>query len=177
MHPRLPLLPYPIAGLSACIDDNRLYIIGGYSNGIDKAASKQVAYLESGSDHWVHVHPMNIARKFSLACALDQCIYVMGGDSGSKCTSLERYDRKTEKWELLVADFGISISRSDRLTAFDDHIYYLTHSDDANNAANADNNHYYNNYKKYDKSLNEISSDTCNRDQILRTVRFIDKSI
>ena len=167
-HPQLPLLPNPTYGLSVCLDDNRLYIIGG-SYRRDGVACKKVAYLQSGTDRWVSVSPMNIARKFSAVCALDHFIYVMGGDCESSCSSLERYNPTTNTWELLSSDIGLSVGVDDRLTAFNGHLYYLAHSEKIKGG------HYYNFGKQYDLSQNKMTSNIVDENRILRTVVFIDK--
>ena len=126
------------------MDDDRLYIVGGYTK--DKAiASKEVAYIKSGSDHWVSVCPMNIARKFSKVCALDRYLYVLGGDIGSTCNSLERYNSTTDTWELLSSD--VDINGKGELTAFEGNLYYLE-----KNSSVAS----YENARKYDLLQNNM---------------------
>ncbi|EDV18816.1 uncharacterized protein TRIADDRAFT_62715 [Trichoplax adhaerens] len=94
-------LPKPIALLSPCLCDNRLYIIGG-SHENSSTATNEVAYLESGSDHWVYVSPMNVARNDSVVAVLDNLIYVGGGQNDKgKVDSFERYNPSTDTWELL----------------------------------------------------------------------------
>ena len=166
VRPNLPSLPNPIAGLSVCLYNEQLYIIGGYSNQ-DKVASKEVAFLQSGSDDWVSICPMNIARTFSIACALNQFIYVLGGDSDSPCNSLERYNTKTKKWQLWIADIGKPIKYTDRLTVYNKDLYYLTKLRGCK----------YNRYRKYDKQSNKLTVSSCKRGRIQHTIYFIDQSI
>ena len=163
----MPSIPTPTAGLSVCLGDDRLYIVGGYTKDED-IASKEVAYIESGSDHWVSVCPMNIARKFSKVCALDRFLYVLGGDNGSKYNSLERYNPTTDTWELLSSDVGITISHEGRLTAFEGNLYYLV-------VISTSSFYCLKSIRKYDLLQNKLIS--CNRPYGLRcTLRIVDEN-
>ena len=164
----MPSLPYPIACHWACVDDDRLYIFGGYIQG---KLSNKVAYLQSGSDHWVSVCPMEKGRIRGIACALDHFIYVIGGiGEGYMYHSLDRYDPTTNTWESVLSEIDLRISQYDNLTAFDGHLYYLGYSHRTNCP------HYYDNIKQYDPIQNKFISSTANQEQLLRTVRFINTS-
>ena len=120
----MPSLPNPIAGLSVCLDDNRLYIIGGY-NLDENVGCNAVAYLQSGSDNWVSVQPMNIAPKYRRVCVLDHIIYVLGiDDLEYNRNSLESYNPITDTWELLLSNIDTTISRNSKLRAFEGKIYF-----------------------------------------------------
>ncbi|EDV28302.1 uncharacterized protein TRIADDRAFT_53801 [Trichoplax adhaerens] len=122
-------LPKPIALLSPCLCDNRLYIIGG-SHENSSTATNEVAYLESGSDHWVYVSPMNVARNDSVVAVLDNLIYVGGGQNNKwKVRSFERYNPSTDTWELL--NWSIPFSEfpdSHVLTVYDGCLNYIWNS-------------------------------------------------
>ena len=93
---RLPDLPEPRHSTSVLLSDNEVYVVGGgYRN-----CSSSVYYLSLGSDSWLIKKSMPYAISSPLVIKVQQCIYVLGGNTYyDVLSSVSQYNIKDDTWK------------------------------------------------------------------------------
>ena len=92
--------PQGWGGLNACILNNKIYVVGGFS---DQAIVGDVSVYDPATDTWERKSPLNTARWGHTSNVVNGKIYVMGGCSGASgkaLKSIEVYDPEKDLWEL-----------------------------------------------------------------------------
>lgn len=77
--------------------NGKLYAIGGYND--DNTAFKVVEEYDPATDTWTTKASSNEGHAAHASCAIDDIIYVFGGDKGEKWhAGVEAYDPATDSW-------------------------------------------------------------------------------
>ena len=90
-------IPTPRVVISAGVVDNKIYVIGGSSDGINNLAVNEV--YDPLTDTWETKKPMPTPRNFLSTAVVDGVIYTIGGDwNNDGSTTVETYDPLTDTW-------------------------------------------------------------------------------
>ncbi|CAE1312990.1 KLHL19 [Acanthosepion pharaonis] len=97
---RLPDLPVPRSGLSACVVKGILYVVGGRNNSPDgNMDSASLDMYDPYRNVWRPCAQMTVPRNRVGVGTIDNMIYAVGGSHGTQHhDTAERYDPDTEKW-------------------------------------------------------------------------------
>ncbi|XP_050399946.1 kelch-like ECH-associated protein 1 [Patella vulgata] len=102
---RLPDLPVPRSGLSACLVKGSLYVVGGRNNSPDgNMDSGSTDMYDPMRNMWMPRTPMNVPRNRVGIAVIDGMIYAVGGSQGQQhhC-SAERYDADIDRWKNIAS--------------------------------------------------------------------------
>jgi N-acetylneuraminic acid mutarotase len=92
-----PRLPLPLDHPAAATLDDRVYIAGGHSNGLDSAR----LYRLDG-DHWIPLAPMRFARGGHALIATAGKLYAIGGNTAAgNLSSVEAYNPTSNTWTVV----------------------------------------------------------------------------
>ena len=90
-------IPNPRVVISAGVVDNKIYVIGGSSDGINSLDVNEV--YDPLTDTWETKKLMPTARNFLSTAVVDGIIYTIGGNwNNDGSTTVEAYDPKTDTW-------------------------------------------------------------------------------
>jgi len=94
-------MPTPRSGAALAVVDDKIYVIGGYSD-VDQFAVNE--RYDPKTDTWTTLTPMPNSRSGAVAAVVDGKIYVIGGvdKNGNPLSLNERYDPKTDTWITLA---------------------------------------------------------------------------
>jgi len=97
---RLADLPMPRSGVSACVVQGRLYVIGGRNNSPDgNVDSGAVDCYDPTVNTWQSCAGMSVARNRVGTATIDGLLYAVGGShGGTHHKSVERYDPSQDSW-------------------------------------------------------------------------------
>lgn len=145
---RLPDLPTPRSGLSACVVKGSFYVVGGRNNSHDgNMDCNSLEMYDSLRKQWVTKCPMSVPRNRVGVGVIDNMIYAVGGSQGQQhhCT-VERYDPDCDKWTnvapMKIKRIGVGVASLNRL------LYAVGGYDGANRLRSAE---------CYDPEVNEWS--------------------
>ncbi|XP_041357130.1 kelch-like ECH-associated protein 1 isoform X2 [Gigantopelta aegis] len=101
---RLPDLPTPRSGLSACIVRGALYIVGGRNNSPDgNMDSNALDMYDPMRNAWSPRTPMTVPRNRVGIGVIDGMIYAVGGSQGqTHHRSAEKYDPELDSWTMIA---------------------------------------------------------------------------
>jgi len=99
--PRAPML-YRRKEHAAVLLNGYVYTFGGY-DGSAKEFLTQCEKFDIAKNAWITCSPMNVPRCAAGACTVgNKNIYVFGGyDGNERVGSIERYDPRSDHWELI----------------------------------------------------------------------------
>jgi hypothetical protein len=97
--PRLPNLPQARSAHAAVAVGERIYVLGGTSDGGDVLDTVYTIDVASGTPTWLAAPPMPRPRRGHQAIVLDGRIYVLGGTDGLDPIPLvDVFDPSTDTW-------------------------------------------------------------------------------
>jgi DNA-binding CsgD family transcriptional regulator len=136
-------LPSPLSNFGATAFENKIYVMGGESDGKIVAAAER---YDPEADSWDSLAPMPTAVADMSAVVVGGRIYVPGGRiaSGRVTNILEAYDPNTNQWETRAA-MPLALSAYS-LAAFEGKIYLF---------GGWDGEHYVASAYEYDPSADE----------------------
>lgn len=82
-------LPWPAAGLGACLHNERLCIAGGKS---DNGVEDKFAYLDSTTKRWIALPPLESGRIVMGALTIGNTLYLIGGRGRDGKTPIPNLD-------------------------------------------------------------------------------------
>lgn len=89
-------LPTPRTGASACVFNNKIYVIGGYMPSSGDLAVNEV--YDPLMDTWETKQPMPTRRGYLFTPIINDTIYAMGGGNKKYTDKNEAYDPVTDSW-------------------------------------------------------------------------------
>ncbi|XP_071116655.1 kelch-like ECH-associated protein 1B isoform X2 [Haliotis cracherodii] len=100
---RLPDLPTPRSGLSACLVRGALYVVGGRNNSPDgNMDSNTLDMYDPMRNVWTPRSPMTVPRNRVGVGVIDGMIYAVGGSQGqTHHKSAEKYDPELDCWTMV----------------------------------------------------------------------------
>ncbi|ORM42280.1 Influenza virus NS1A-binding -like protein B [Babesia sp. Xinjiang] len=81
-----------------CTLGDRLFCVGGFDG---TSVLDSVESYDARMRNWIHVAPLNTPRSSPMIAQQNDMLYAMGGTCGERLQSVERYDPRMNKWELL----------------------------------------------------------------------------
>jgi hypothetical protein len=97
--PRLPNLPAPRSAHAAVAVGERIYVLGGTSNGSDVLDTVYTIDVAAGTPTWLAAPPMPRPRRGHRAVVLEGRIYVLGGTDGlDPIPVVDVFDPATNTW-------------------------------------------------------------------------------
>lgn len=81
--------------------DGRIYALGGFDG---SQILSHVEALDPRMKSWMPVEPMLTPRSSAAATIFGTSLWVMGGTSGSRLRTVERYEPRANKWEVVRSD-------------------------------------------------------------------------
>lgn len=91
-------LKQPRRNNGGCMFSDRLFCVGGF-DGFNVLDS--VETYDARMKNWIQIAPMNTARSSPMIASQNGLLYALGGTSGERLRSVERYDPRMNKWESL----------------------------------------------------------------------------
>jgi N-acetylneuraminic acid mutarotase len=94
--------------VAVCVLGGCIYVLGGFGSGVDL---DKVEEYDLVADTWTTLAPMPTKRFSAVACVVDDCIIVTGGDhsveeGGEMVTKqldvVEKYDPATQAWSTVA---------------------------------------------------------------------------
>nr|PIM05435.1 kelch repeat and K+ channel tetramerization domain-containing protein [Toxoplasma gondii COUG] len=79
----------------------RHFAIGGF-DGSDILSS--VECYDPRMKNWMQVAPLTTPRSSAMCCVRDDHLYVLGGTNGERLRTVEMYDHRMNKWEVLPSE-------------------------------------------------------------------------
>ena len=114
-------IPTPRAGACACVVDNKIYVIGGYSTSFGNFAVNEV--YDPSTDTWQIKSPLPQPRGWPSCSVVNGIIYVIGGGYPTATKRVDAYDPVTNTWTQ-KADM-LSVRRSAQACVVDGIIYNI----------------------------------------------------
>jgi Kelch motif len=90
-----PAYPFPVDHAAAADADHRLYVAGGYSNGVPRG---DVYRVNADQDGWERLAPLHHPRGALALVALGSTLYAVGGAAGNEMAVVEAYDTIRDVW-------------------------------------------------------------------------------
>ena len=90
-----PAYPFPVDHAAAATSDERLYVAGGYSNGVPRG---DLYRINSTADGWERLAAMRHPRGALVLVALGSTLYAIGGAAGGEVAPIEAYDTIQNVW-------------------------------------------------------------------------------
>jgi Kelch motif len=91
-----PAYPFPVDHGAAVTAERRLYVAGGYSNGVARA---DLYRINSSLNSWEKLAPMHHPRGALALVAMGQTLYAIGGAArGTEVAQVEAYDTVQNVW-------------------------------------------------------------------------------
>jgi hypothetical protein len=90
-----PDYPFPVDHPAAATADGRLYVAGGYSNGVPRA---DLYRIDNSLSRWERLAPMHHPRGAPALVALDRVLYAIGGAAGGEVAQVEAYSTTNNAW-------------------------------------------------------------------------------
>ncbi|HEY8811143.1 MAG TPA: hypothetical protein VIO86_01490 [Candidatus Dormibacteraeota bacterium] len=90
-----PSYPFPVDHAAAASSDRRLYVAGGYSNGVPRG---DLYRSGPGLATWEPLAPMHHPRGALALVALGSLLYAIGGAAGGEVAPVEAYDTVRNVW-------------------------------------------------------------------------------
>jgi N-acetylneuraminic acid mutarotase len=90
-------MPTPRVGASACVFDNKIYVMGGMITGYLDVANNEV-YDPSENTWDIRKASMPTARSYLLTAVVNDTIYAIGGGYPTSTKKVEAYDPATNTW-------------------------------------------------------------------------------
>jgi Kelch motif len=90
-----PAFPFPVDHVAATTSDGRLYVAGGYSNGVPRG---DLYRINTTQDGWERLAPMHHPRGALVLLALGGILYAIGGAAGAEVAPVEAYDTSQGGW-------------------------------------------------------------------------------
>jgi hypothetical protein len=90
-----PSYPFPVDHAAAATADGRLYVAGGYSNGV---ARGDLYRLDSTLGSWERLVPLRHPRGALVLVAVGRFLYAIGGAAGGEVAPVEVYDSLQGTW-------------------------------------------------------------------------------
>jgi N-acetylneuraminic acid mutarotase len=91
-------IPTPRAGMTACVIDNKIFVIGG-NNGSPNYSDLAVNEVyDPATNTWEVKAPMPAARGFLSSAVVNGIIYAIGGGYATPTNSLYAYNPTTNSW-------------------------------------------------------------------------------
>src|SRR3972149_8603070 len=102
-------IPTPRAAAPACVIDNKIYVIGGYSPSFGNFAVNEV--YDPSTDTWQTKSPLPQARGYLSCAVVNGIIYAIGGGYPTATKRVDAYDPLTDSWvqkqNMPTARFGM----------------------------------------------------------------------
>jgi len=114
-------IPTPRAAAPACVIDNKIYVIGGYSPSFGNFAVNEV--YDPSTDTWQTKSPLPQARGYLSCAVVNGIIYAIGGGYPTATKRVDAYDPLTDTWTQ-KADM-LSVRRSAQACVVDGMIYNI----------------------------------------------------
>ena len=114
-------IPTPRAGACACVVDNKIYVIGGYSTASGDFAVNEV--YDPSTDTWQIKSPLPQPRGWPSCSVVNGIIYVIGGGYPTARKRVDAYDPVTNTWTQ-KADM-LSVRRSAQACVVDGIIFNI----------------------------------------------------
>lgn len=95
-----PAYPFPVDHAAAATSDQRLYVAGGYSNGVPRG---DLYRSGPGLVTWERLAPMHHPRGALALVALGSVLYAIGGAAGGELAPVEAYDTIHNVWADVTA--------------------------------------------------------------------------
>jgi len=89
-------IPTPRAAAPACVIDNKIYVIGGYSPSFGNFAVNEV--YDPSTDTWQTKSPLPQARGYLSCAVVNGIIYAIGGGYPTATKRVDAYDPLTDTW-------------------------------------------------------------------------------
>ncbi|PFH37847.1 kelch repeat and K+ channel tetramerization domain containing protein [Besnoitia besnoiti] len=106
----------------------RHFAVGGF-DGSDILAS--VECYDPRMRNWMEVAPLHTPRSSAMCCVQDDRLYVLGGTKGERLRSVEVYEPRVNKWEILPSEM-IEVRSAGSAACSFDHIVVMGGIDNGN---------------------------------------------
>jgi len=90
-----PAFPFPVDHAAATTSDGRLYVAGGYSNGVPRG---DLYRLDNALGSWERLAPLHHPRGALVLVAVGRFLYAIGGAAGGEVAAVEAYDSLQDTW-------------------------------------------------------------------------------
>eukprot|EP01054_Gregarina_sp_Poly1_P000400 Gregarina_sp_Poly_1__399@NODE_109_length_14014_cov_141_998351_g96_i0_p4_GENE_NODE_109_length_14014_cov_141_998351_g96_i0NODE_109_length_14014_cov_141_998351_g96_i0_p4_ORF_typecomplete_len599_score97_13Kelch_1/PF01344_25/1_7e06Kelch_1/PF01344_25/5_8e08Kelch_1/PF01344_25/1_2e08Kelch_1/PF01344_25/3_6e05Kelch_1/PF01344_25/3_7e06Kelch_1/PF01344_25/4_1e05Kelch_6/PF13964_6/0_0045Kelch_6/PF13964_6/0_0085Kelch_6/PF13964_6/1e05Kelch_6/PF13964_6/0_011Kelch_6/PF13964_6/0_098Kelch_6/PF13964_6/0_00042Kelch_4/ len=112
-----PGLLYPRKSTTGAVLSDRFYVAGGFDGA---SILGTVEFLDHRTRNWIEAAPMKTPRSSAILVAKGEHeLIVLGGSTGERLRTGERYDARADRWEPLPADMVEIRSGASAGTLFD----------------------------------------------------------
>lgn len=140
MYDRLSDKWYTVASLNQPRRNNggstfndRLFSVGGF-DGHNVLSS--VETYDARMRNWIQVAPMTTPRSSPMVSSQNGFLYALGGTNGERLNSVERYDPRVNKWELLSGSL-LKVRSAGAACTYNNELYMIGGMDNLHNVHNS----------------------------------------
>ncbi|CDR95630.1 kelch repeat and K+ channel tetramerisation domain containing protein, putative [Babesia bigemina] len=104
-----------------CAFGDRLFCVGGFDG---QSVLDSVESYDVRMRNWIHLAPLTTPRSSPMLAPQNGMLYALGGTSGERLQSVERYDPRMNKWEAMPGAL-LKVRSAGAACAYNNELYLI----------------------------------------------------